>query len=170
MTNLHHILRHFARRLRVYLWYWEHLKVEREAEPAAIRLFSSGTSCQNTFGKQTLPLLIKFIVMTGSGDPETSHSYAAISCILWPMMRLSSLCSLYSTWSYHTIVVINLCLSFSAGIPGLVLWCLLTPRSCPLSPQLVEADGCPAWIWLSWRFLLVKREFSLPPDAICRFP
>jgi len=47
-----------------------------------------GTSCQFSFRKQTpcLPLrlglkissLIKLIVRDGSGDPETSHSYAAI--------------------------------------------------------------------------------------------
>ncbi|KAM4527498.1 zinc finger CCHC domain-containing protein 9 isoform 2-T2 [Odontesthes bonariensis] len=31
----------------------------------------------------------------------------------------------------------------ATGIPGLALWCLLSPHSCPFKPQLVEADGRP---------------------------
>jgi len=50
-----------------------------------------------------------------------------------PMMHLSSLCSLYSPCTCDIIVVINLCFSFSADIPGLVLRCLLSPLSCLLS-------------------------------------
>jgi len=82
-------------------------------------------------------------------------------------MHLSSLCSLFSPCAYDIIVVINLCFSLSAGISGLVLWCLLFPLSCPLNPQLVEEDGRPSWFWFWWRFLPVKREFFLSTVASC---
>ena len=76
-------------------------------------------------------------------------------------MHLCSLRSLYSPCTYDIIVVINLCFSLSAGISGLVLRCLLSPLSCPLNPQLVEADGRPSWFWFWWRFLPVKMSFFL---------
>jgi len=59
---------------------------------------------------------------------------------------LSLLCSLFSLCKDNIIVVIKLCrsFSFSVGIPGLVLLCLLSPLSCPLKPQLVEVDGNPS--------------------------
>ena len=65
----------------------------------------------------------------------------------------------------YDIVVINLCFSVSAGISGLVLWCLLSPLSCPLNPQPIEAGGSPSWVWFSQRFLPVKREFFLSTVA-----
>jgi len=71
----------------------------------------SETSCQFGFRKQTpsLPLrlglklsfLIKHIVSDGSGDPETSHSYAALGLDCWgtshdaPLLPLLSLLSMY---------------------------------------------------------------------------
>jgi len=64
------------------------LKVDREPEPSVIRPLSCGTNYQSGFRKQThslplrlgvkLSLLIKLIVRDGSGDPEASHSYAAV--------------------------------------------------------------------------------------------
>jgi len=58
----------------------------------------------------------------------------------------------------------NYSFSLSAGIPGLVLRCLLSPLSCPLSPQLVQVAS---WFWFLWRFLPVKREFLLSTVASC---
>jgi len=128
-----------------------------------------GTSCQFGFRKQTpsLPLrlglklsfLIKLIVRDGSDDPETSHSSAAINLDYWrtscdaPLLTPLSLLSMYLC-TYIYIVVINLCFSFSVGIPGLV-----STLSCPLNPQVVEADGHHFWFW--WKFFPVERKFFL---------
>ena len=146
------------------VYFLEFLKVEWEAEPSVIRPLSCGTSCQQISGKQTpsqtlrlglkLSFLTKLIVSSCSGDPETSHSYAAIG-------QDCSLCSLFLSCKNNIIVVINLCFSFSAGFPGLVLWCLLAPLSCPLKPELVEADGRPPWVWFCQMFIPVEREFFL---------
>jgi len=73
----------------------------------------------------------------------------------------------YSACTYDIIVVINLCFSFSAGIPGLVLWCLLSPLFRPLNPQPVQADGRPSRVWFRQKFLPVKREFFLSTIASC---
>jgi len=54
----------------------------------------------------------------------------------------------------------NAVINFSASIPGLVLWCLLSPLSCPLKPQLVEADGRPSWFWFCQKIFLLKGSFS----------
>ena len=62
---------------------------------------------------------------------------------------------------------LTLCFSFSAGIPGLVFWCLLFPLSSPLKPHLVEADGRPSRVWFCPRFLPVKREFFLSTVSSC---
>jgi len=69
-------------------------------------------------------------------------------------LTLPRSCSINQVW---TSLLSLPCVSLSADISGLVLWCLLSPLSCPLNPQLVEADGCPSWFW--WRFITVKREF-----------
>ena len=82
-------------------------------------------------------------VYDGSGDPGTSHCYAA-PC---------------SPCIYYIIVFINLWFSFSADIPGLVFGLFSSPLSCPLNPQHVEADGQPPLVWFCQRFLPVKREF-----------
>ena len=52
--------------------------------------------------------------------------------------------------------------SFSAGIPALVLWCLLTPYLSSQPP--VKENDCPSWAWFRWRYLPVKIEFSSPPS------
>jgi len=91
-----------------------------------------------------LSFLIKLIVRGGSGEFETSYSYAAI-CLNcsndFPWCTFPHFALFFSPCTYDIIViiVINSCFSFSAGISGLVLWCLLSPLSYPLKPHLVEA-------------------------------
>jgi len=74
------------------------------------------------------------------------------------MMHLSSLCSLYSPRTYDVIVVINLRFSFSAGIPGLVLWCFF-----PLFPVLSTPSRLRQMAGEARRFFILKGSFFFPP-------
>jgi len=79
-----------------------------------------------------LSILTKLIVRDGSGDPETSHSYAAIGPNCWRSSHDAPLLSLLSMY-------------ISPSQQVSLAWCY--GACCPLNPQLVEADGRPSWFW-----------------------
>ena len=74
--------------MQVYWWFLQYLKVEREAEPSAIRLLSCGTISQIRSEGQTpslclrvglkLSSLIKLIVRSDLTHLGSALSYAAI--------------------------------------------------------------------------------------------
>ena len=114
-----------------------------------------------------LSFFIKLIVGNGSGDPETSHSYAAIGLDCWGASSVTPFLTLISfspVWFLNYYVHVTLlwlltCVS--------LLRCLLSPLFCPLKLQLVGADGHPSWFWFCQRFLPVKRESFLSTVASC---
>jgi len=66
---------HFALRLQVYLWFPEFLKAEWEAEASVINQLPVWVQEAETF--------FTFEISDGSGDPETSHTSAAIGLHCW---------------------------------------------------------------------------------------
>jgi len=133
-------------------------------------------------------LFLDLLTFIGSSDPETSHSYAAVSLDCWGTSYVASFLTLFSFFpglisqmilcTGDIIVVINLCFPVPKGILWMVLQCFL-------KPQLVEGDGHPSRVWFCQRFsssefppvkresfLSIGREIGLKRSfgAICWFP
>ena len=112
-----------------------------------------------------LSFLIKLIVGDGSGDPETSHSYAAIGPDCWGTSHDAPLSTLHV---HVTLLLLLTCVSLSAGISGLVLWSLLSPLFCPLNPSWSRQMATFPGSGSDGGFFLLKGSFFSPQTPCAR--